>query len=138
MEISAIYFQYPHTHFALAPFIKALGYSKSSFFLLFFFFNWRIITLQCRVASCHTATWISHEFIYIYTSPRSWASLLPTPIPPLQVITETRPSSCVIQQLPTNYPFYIWWCIYFTDTSQFLSFFKFKQCLWIIMCFSKK
>ena len=42
-------------------FIKSI-----SFF--FFFFNWRIITLQCCVGFSHIATWISHNYMYKYIS----------------------------------------------------------------------
>ena len=68
-------------------------------FVIYFFFNWRIIALQCCVGFCH-AEWISHDYIYAcarthththtyvytyiayaYVPPSIWASL-PTHIPP--------------------------------------------------------
>ena len=32
---------------------------------VYFFFNWRIIALQCCGGLCHTSTWISHNYICI-------------------------------------------------------------------------
>ena len=32
----------------------------------YFFFNWRIITLQCCVSFSHTTAWISYIYIHIY------------------------------------------------------------------------
>ena len=32
-----------------------------------FIFNWRIVALQYCVGFCHTATWISHRYTYVYT-----------------------------------------------------------------------
>ena len=36
-----------------------------SFFFSMYFFNWRIIALQCFVAFCHTTMRISRDYIYI-------------------------------------------------------------------------
>ena len=42
-----------------------------SFFLIVllstFMFNWRIIALQYCAASCHTSTWISHRYAYVFS-----------------------------------------------------------------------
>ena len=35
----------------------------------FFFFNWRLITLQCCGGFCHALTWISHRYTYVSPSP---------------------------------------------------------------------
>ena len=52
----------------------------------FFFFNWRIIALQCCIDFCHTSTWIRHRCTYV----PSFLNLWPTsqPFPPLDVVTE--------------------------------------------------
>ena len=72
----------------------------------FFFFNWRIIALQCNVGFCHTLTWISHKYTYI-------PSLLNLPSnpalrPPLGHDRARAPgwAPCVIQQLPVSHLFY--------------------------------
>ena len=52
--------------------------------VLFFFFNWRIIALQCCVGFCHTIAWIIHKYTYI----TSLLGLPPSPaIPPLQLVS---------------------------------------------------
>ena len=61
---------------------------------LFFFLNWRIITLQCCGSLCHTSMLISHNcicvymYMYVYIYTHRLPLEPPTPIPPLQVITE--------------------------------------------------
>ena len=32
---------------------------------MFFFFNWRLISLQYCVGFCHISTWISHRYMYV-------------------------------------------------------------------------
>ena len=51
-------------------------------FKIYFFFKWRIITLQNFVVFCQTSTWIRHRCTYI---PSLWTSL---PTPPLWVSSE--------------------------------------------------
>ena len=45
------------------------------FFLIYLFFNWRIIALKNFVVFCQAATWISHRYTY---TPPFWTSL-PSP-----------------------------------------------------------
>ena len=47
--------------------------------LIFFFFCWRIIALQCCISFLHTTTWISHKYTYA----PSLFNFLPTSHPPL-------------------------------------------------------
>ena len=61
-----------------------------TFFKIYFlFFNLGVIALQGCIGFCRTTTQISHNYvymcmnIYIYTSPASWASFPPPPIPSL-------------------------------------------------------
>jgi len=60
-----------------------------------FFFNWRIIALQCSVGFCHTSTWINHRYTYA----PSLLNLPPTlqHILPLWVVTEHQ------LELPASY-----------------------------------
>ena len=53
------------------------------------------MVLQYCCGLCPTSTWINHNHMYIL----SWASL-PTPIPPLYIITECWAGLPVTQQLP--------------------------------------
>ena len=46
----------------------------------FFFFNWKLITLQYRGGFCHTLTWISHECTCV-PHPETPSNLPPHPIP---------------------------------------------------------
>ena len=65
------------------------------FFPKKFFFNWRIIALQCRVRFCHTIMWISHKYIYAH-------SLLNLHSTSLDCQRAWGWAPCVIQQLPTS------------------------------------
>ena len=49
-------------------------------FLIYFFFNWRLITLQYCSGFCHTLTWISHGFTCV-PHPNLPSHLPPHPIP---------------------------------------------------------
>ena len=42
----------------LCPKIIPIGFLKK----LFFYYNWRLVTLQCCDGFCHTLTWISHRW----------------------------------------------------------------------------
>ena len=46
---------------SLFPFSKTLLSSPPFLKLFYFFFNWRIITLQYGVSFCHTLTWVSYR-----------------------------------------------------------------------------
>ena len=75
----------------------------------FFFFNWRIIALQCRVGFCHTATWISLNYAYV----PSFLSLPRFPHPtPLGHHRAPHWAPCAIEQLPVSYLCYTWQCMY--------------------------
>ena len=88
------------------------------FFFKNFIFNWRVIALQCRVGFCYTATWISHRYTYVHTSPTlEHPSHLPShPTPLSHKSTGLSSVYCVTQQIPTCYLFYTrkmhmlpWW-----------------------------
>ena len=69
--------------------------SDNPFFvgLLFLFFNWRKIALQCCVGFCHMTVGISHN----YTCIRSLLSLAPLPHPtPLGYHRVTGWAPCII------------------------------------------
>ena len=68
-----------------------------------FFFNWRIIVLQCCSGLCCTSTLISvyiYIYIYIYISP---LPLVPPSSPPHSTTPGHHSVPCVIEQLPTGY-----------------------------------
>ena len=80
-----------------------------------YFFNWRIIALQCCVGFCHTTRWISHRYTYI----PSLLSLSPTPPTPphsTPLGCHRAPGwvACFIQQLPVSYLFYTLQCLCFS------------------------
>ena len=84
----------------------------------FFFFNWRIIALQCCGGLCCTSTRIGHNFIYIYIyisiSPPSWASLSchSTPLSCRRVpgwalcTTDQRPAGYLLHMMVYRCPCY--------------------------------
>ena len=75
----------------------------NSFLLLL---EYNCFTMLCF---CGTTKWIS----YTYTSLPSLLGLPPPPHPP-HLGHHRAPSwaPCAIQQVPTSYLFYTWWCIY--------------------------
>ena len=60
--------------------------SLTVFFLIYHFFNWRVIALQNFVGFCQISTWISHRYTYV----PSCLNLLPIslPISPLWVVID--------------------------------------------------
>ena len=88
---------------------QTLKHSVLNFFLFknLFIFNWRIITLQCCVAFCHTLTWTSRRYTYV----PSFLNFPPTSHPtlPLQVVTEH-------QVWAPCYLFYTWEWVCFNAT----------------------
>ena len=71
------------------------------FFFLFLKLEYTWFTVLCF---CCITVWISHMYTYI---PPSWASPLlhPTPLGHPRALSW---APCVIQQLPTSCPFYMW------------------------------
>ena len=64
-------------------------------FFFIYFFNWRVIMLQCCVGFCHITRWII--IIILYIASPSTASL-PHPNPSLKVIGAPGWAPCVIQR----------------------------------------
>ena len=62
--------------------------------LIFFFFSWRLITLQYCSGFCHTLTWISHGYTCIpHSDPPSHHPLHPIP---LGLPSAPGPSTCLM------------------------------------------
>ena len=62
--------------------------------VLFFFFSWRLITLQYCSGFCHTLTWISHGFTCVpHPEPPSHLPLHPIP---LGLPSAPGPSTCLM------------------------------------------
>ena len=68
----------PFVHFLLGDFLKRI--TNRSFFKIFIYFNWRLITLQYCSGFCHTFTWISHGCTCVL-HPEPPSHLPPHPIP---------------------------------------------------------
>ena len=67
-------------HYTESIFIMLLIFSCCMPKSFFFYFNWRLITLQYCGGFCHTLTWMSHECTYVpHLEPPS--HLPPHPIP---------------------------------------------------------
>ena len=75
-----------------------------AFLFVDFFFNWKIITLQCCVGFCHTTMEIRHNYVYP-VPPEPPSPSHPTPLGHYGV---PGWAPRVIQQLPTSWLFY-WW-----------------------------
>ena len=74
------------------PQFKSINSSALSF--IFFFFNWRLITLQYCSGFCHTLTWISHGVTHIpHPDPPSHLPLHPIP---LCLPSAPGPSTCLM------------------------------------------
>ena len=89
------------------------------FLYLFLFFNLFLIGgwLQYCVGFCHTSTWITHRYIYIYIPSLLTSPPTSHPIPPFKVVTEHWTwVPCFIQLIPTDPLLYIWWCMCFNAT----------------------
>ena len=80
-----------------------------------FIFNWEIIALQNSFGFCQTSTWISHRYTYVLSLLNLPAHLLAHPTP-LGCPRTPGWAPCIIQQIPTGYLFYIWWCMCFNTT----------------------
>ena len=68
-----------------------------------FFFNWRLITLQCCGGFCHTLTWISHGCTCVPQSPDPEPHLPPHPSPshlPPHHISQGHPNAPALSTLP--------------------------------------
>ena len=93
------------------------------YFFFNFFFIQMIIALQCCAGFCHSTTLISHNYMYVYI--RSLSASLPTPIPPLSVITECQAG---LPGLYGSSPLASWQCIYVNATFSICpTFFPFNQ-----------
>ena len=91
--------------------------------------NWTemIVALHCCVSFSCTAKWISlYQGIYAYIP--SVLSLLLPPSHPLGHHRALSWAPCAIQQLPTSYPFYIWYCIYVNSSLPVHPTFSFTRC----------
>ena len=76
------------------------------FISVFFFVYWSIIASMCCVSFCCIMKWINYKYTYI-------PSLLRLPhTPPLDHHWALSWAACAIQQLPTSYLFYTWYCIF--------------------------
>ena len=78
MVVISVCLHLPLRNYVLMPSYKDASHIRlvptpmSLFFLNFlqgekniYFFNWRIIALQCYVGFCHTAVWFSHKYTYV-------------------------------------------------------------------------
>ena len=74
--------------------------------LFFFFFSWRLITLQYCSGFCHTLIWISHGFTCV-PHPEPFSHLPPHPIP-LDHPSAPALSICLMHQTWTGDLFHIW------------------------------
>ena len=111
-------------HHLLTASVSKFSVHNNSYKETIYFFNWRVIVLQCCGGLCSTSTWISHHYIYIHTyiSPPSCASLPPHPTPLCYTQAPCVHRSClcylwapcVTPHLPTGYLFYIWQCLFAT------------------------
>ena len=78
------------------------------FFLVYLFFNWRIIALHNFAVFCQTSTWISHKYAYIPSHLNLPPSHLPPHSTPLGWYRASVSFSWDIQQVLIGYLVYIW------------------------------
>ena len=78
---------------------------------IFIFFNWNIINCFTKLHQLLLYNGINQPYVYIYSLPLDPPPTLPHPT----FLGHHRAPSrapCTIQQLPTGYLLYTWWCIY--------------------------
>ena len=75
---------------------------------LFFFFDWKIISLQYCGGFCHTSTWISHGCTCVPPSWNPTINLAPHPIP-LGRPRALALSALLMHRTCTGHLFYIWY-----------------------------
>ena len=91
-------------------------------FSLKIFLNWSLIALHSCVAFCCISTWISYKYTYV-------SSLLSLPPTPLGHHRAPSWALCAMQQLPTSYLLYTWWCIYVSPTLSICPTLSFLHCV---------
>ena len=91
----------------------------------FLLFNWRV---QYSVGFYHTSTWVSHRHTYVPSLLETPSHHPPSPTP-LDCHRAPIWASCDLQQIPTGYLFYVWWCICFYVTHSIHPTLSFPCCV---------